>query len=180
MDFGAEEGGAGKESYVDFDRRQRPYAPKGAQPLRWILGQKKAEPGRNPMWISTGDNALMPQKALKGGKKRRSHPMYMGRERKNASWCHPNSSAEVPSALLGLLLREGDRTRLRVRWWHCLRRSRLPGTLSTRQRRLAEVLLCRRGFRLLMSRLGGEWNHATPKRRICQAITGQRESGWGW
>ena len=83
---------------------------------------------------------------------------------------------QAHAALLCLLLREGDRTRLRARWWHCLRRSLC---LRPSQPASAEVSLCRWVFRLLMSRLGGgdEWNYATPKRLICQAIRGQRARG---
>ena len=86
---------------------------------------------------------------------------------------------QARDALLYLLLREGDRTRLRVRWWHCLRRSLV---LRPSQPAKAEVSLCRWVFRLLMSRLGGgdEWNYATPKRLICQAIRGQRGRGRRW
>ncbi len=46
-------------------------------------------------------------------KKIRSRPLFGTRACEYASWCHPNSGAVRP---FDLLLREGNRPRLRGRW----------------------------------------------------------------
>ena len=57
-----------------------------------------------------------------------------------------------------LLLREGDRARLRARWWDCLRPLLAVGRLQPKA-----SLSVRRCWGLLMTRRGGERNNSIPQ-----------------
>ena len=57
-----------------------------------------------------------------------------------------------------LLLREGDRARLRARWWDCLRPLLAVGRLQP-----VASLSVRRCWGLLMTRRGGERNNSIPQ-----------------
>ena len=65
-----------------------------------------------------------------------------------------------------LLLREGDRARLRARWWDCLRPLLAVGRLQP-----VASLSVRRCWGVLMSRRGGERNNIIPRRGNCQPFS---------
>ena len=81
----------------------------------------------------------------------------MGRKRL-LSWCHPFSTACKNSPSFCLLLREGDRARLRARWWDCLR-----PLLAVERLQPKAFLSVRRCWGVLVSRHGGERNNIIPQ-----------------
>ena len=78
------------------------------------------------------------------------------------SWCHPCSAQKAPS---GLLLREGDRARLRARWW-----SRLPAACR-RSFQPGDPSLVRRCERYLLRHCGFSSYDIIPKRGKSQSFS---------
>ena len=78
------------------------------------------------------------------------------------SWCHPCSAQKAPS---GLLLREGDRARLRARWW-----SRLPAACRG-SFQPGDPSLVRRCERYLLRHCGFSSYDIIPKRGKSQSFS---------
>ena len=78
------------------------------------------------------------------------------------SWCHPCSAQKAPS---GLLLREGDRARLRARWW-----SRLPAACRG-SFQPGDPSLVRRCERYLLRHCGFSSYDIIPKREKSQSFS---------